>query len=246
MHQPLTIGRPRWFDSLPSTNGWLRDRILAGNPVQSGTLIAARTQTAGRGRGERSWISGEGDIACSLFLVSRRPTSEWPSLSMACSLAVAEALGEFGLAGAVKWPNDVLVNEKKICGILAEIASVAGKLSGIILGIGLNVNMTAEACAAVGKPATSMALESGAIHEPGVALDVLARYLESLVNRWEAGGFPAIRDEWKSRAHRLGREIRVEGPDACREGIFHDVGRSGELILARNGVLTTILLGEVE
>src|SRR5690606_34942605 len=121
MHEMVSAAGARWFNSLPSTNAWLRDRIVAGEALAPGAVVAARQQTAGRGRKERAWETGHGNLACSLYVVSGRPAAELPTLPMACALAVGQHLERLGIPAGLKWPNDVLVGTKKICGILSEV-----------------------------------------------------------------------------------------------------------------------------
>ena len=246
MNAPLRILPPRWFHTLASTNLWLREQLVAGHAIEPGATVAARTQSAGRGRNERTWQSGQGNLAWSIYIVSRRPLPELPSLPMVCALAVAGTLERFGIQAHVKWPNDVPVDGKKICGILSEIVGISDGMADVIVGIGINVTMTAAECDRIGRPATSIRLETGAAVESKALIEALIPALEHWVNRWERDGFAPIRPEWKTHAYRLGEEIRIENAGERRTGVFHDIGDAGEMVLARNGALERVYLGDVE
>jgi len=127
----------QWYARLPSTNTFLKERLAVESKLPSGTVVAAREQTQGRGRREREWLSSSGEnLTFSLLLRGKYAPRHLPSASMAAAVAIAELLEAEGLQPSLKWPNDVLVGGKKICGILSE-----GISGGVIIGIGLNVNM---------------------------------------------------------------------------------------------------------
>ena len=125
------------------------------------------------------------------------------SLPQAAALGVVAYLEENGLAAQTKWPNDVLVDGRKICGILAE------PCNGVVLGIGLNVNMDADEAAAIGQPATSLRIETGTERDIVRALDELLAHLQVWIGRWEKGGFAALSVAWESHCANLGQYVAV-------------------------------------
>jgi len=229
----------QWFERLPSTNTFLKERLALEPELPSGTVAAARAQTQGRGRREREWLSAANEnLTFSLFL--RTVSEPWkiPSAAMAAAVAVAELLEGEGVAATLKWPNDVLVDGKKICGILSE-----GVSGGVIIGIGLNVNM--ENAGHVDQPATSLLIETGERRSVDERLETLLPILSARLGDWEQGGFSKVRKKWESNVPNLGKTVTVRDGDAVRTGVLHGFGDDGELLLDENGALSAIWAGDL-
>lgn len=209
-----------WYDELDSTNTFLRERARADDSLGEGTVIAAREQLAGRGRGARTWAAARGEnLTFSILLRPDADAVKRASLSMAAALAVADVLAECGVVATLKWPNDVLVAGRKICGILVE--SVAE--GPVVIGIGLNVNMKAETAARIEQPATSLGIEAGRGFELEPVLDSLLAYFSARCEAWRDGGFAALRADWDVRA-------QPPGTEASR-GVIAGYGEHGELLV---------------
>jgi BirA family transcriptional regulator, biotin operon repressor / biotin---[acetyl-CoA-carboxylase] ligase len=214
-----------WKDRLASTNTTLGELAEKTPGLSSGTVIAAREQTRGRGRFDRLWLSGKNEnLTFSLFLRVGPDSDRLPSVSMAAAVAAADLLESEGIQAALKWPNDVLVNGKKICGILSE--SVSG---GIIIGVGLNVNL--DTTTHIDQPATSMRIETGKPFDCEQLLPVFLEKLTPHLAAWEHQGFLGIRANWESRASNLGKPIRLRDGENDREGVLAGFGEDGELLL---------------
>jgi len=234
----MELHTPEWVDRVTSTNTVLLERLGAGERLASGTVLAAREQTGGRGRGQHLWRSEPGrDLACSLVLAAPDDPLRLPSLALAVALGVAATVEEFGVRARTKWPNDVLVERRKIAGILPELApapvpAVAGAGTGaVVVGIGLNVNMSRAEAAAIDQPATSMLAETG---RPAPVPEVLGRLLRALSPRltaWQAGGFGALSPEWNRRCVGLGGAVEVVDGAARHRGILAGFGGGGQLLL---------------
>ena len=224
---------PEWLETVPSTNALLRERLGRGEALPSGYVLAARAQTAGRGRFQRRWVTVAGrDLAFSCVIRTAAPPNRLPSLPMAMALGVAAALGRYGLAATTKWPNDVLVDGRKLGGMLAELApAVGGEGVAAVVGVGLNVNMTGAEAAAIDRPATSMFIETGRRFPPAEVLPVVLEAAAERIGRWAQGGFPALRDEWETRCDLRGKRIVVSEPPRRLEGIADGFGDDGELLL---------------
>ena len=234
-----------WHDRLESTNTYIRDCFFEHNSAKSGLIAAAREQTSGRGRQNRQWLSAPKTNLCfSLFLETEVPLIETPSLSMAIALAVTELLGSREIHAAPKWPNDVLVGTRKICGILSEHVEQKGR-QGHIIGIGLNVNMTQEQAAVIDRPATSILIESGMTCDPDGILKELLPYMEFWIDRWEGGGFAAIRDTWTSQAGPIGKLLSVHDGVIRKNGRLVGFGEHGELLIETEAGCETIWSGDV-
>lgn len=214
-----------WHERVTSTNTCLRERAERTPGLPSGTVLAAREQTGGRGRFDRVWLSGKNEnLTFSIYFRTESAPRRLPAASMAAALAVADLLAEAGIQPTLKWPNDVLVNGKKICGILSE--TVQG---GIIIGIGLNVNM--ESTGHIDQPATSMLIESGTRRDREQLLPLLLEKMAPHLAAWATLGFAGIRKNWEARIPNLGQLVRVRDGVILREGLLAGFGEDGELLL---------------
>jgi len=208
-----------------------------------GTVVIAGEQTAGKGRLGRVWLSPEGSLALSIILY---PSLAYlPSLIMLAALAVVHSIEAVtGLKAQVKWPNDVLVNGRKVCGILIESDVQGDAVVYAIIGIGVNVNLRLSDFPEISSLATSLSDELG---RDVSLLNLIRRLLvevEGLYLALLAGG--SIYEEWRDSLVTLGRKVRAEsGKNKC-EGIAESVARDGSLLLRQaNGSLTKIVAGDV-
>ncbi len=223
---------PEWLDSVDSTNKTLRRRIEAGEALPSGYVLAAREQTAGKGRLDHGWVSRAGDLFFSFVLHVDKTDLQTLSLPMAVAIGIAKKLAPLGLAAATSWPNDVLVGGKKIGGVLAERASLPGGAGKpCIVGVGLNVNMPQGQADAIEQPATSLLIETGASRTPGAVLDELLPELAEWIRLWELGGFACIAASYAGLCGDLGRELTIQDLNARFSGKVVGFGEHGELLL---------------
>ncbi|MBM3554954.1 MAG: biotin--[acetyl-CoA-carboxylase] ligase [Alphaproteobacteria bacterium] len=220
-------------DEVASTNDVARERAIAG--AGEGVAIRARRQAAGRGTRGRGWTSPEGNLYLSVIL---RPACA-PIVAGQLSFVVALAVGDAAracLPGQVdirnKWPNDVLVNGRKISGILLE-ASGGGEVAWVVAGIGINVGHHPPV-EATRWPATSIVAEGGA-DDIDAVVDALDRALGLWYRRWRAEGFGPIRAAWLARAHALGQDIDFVLGEERLMGRFETLDESGALWLALPG-----------
>ena len=165
--------------------------------------------------------------------------------TMLCSLAVVEAVGEVtGLLARLKWPNDILLNSKKLGGILTELGATKKRLDYVIVGIGLNVNVSVDSLPELMAPATSLLDELGT---PASRLDLLVAILEAIdeeYTRLREGWSPHT--DWKEHLVTLGERVRVTTSDGVVEGVAEDVDRDGALLVrAATGELVSFLAGDV-
>ena len=186
-----------------STNETARE--LARGGAEDGTLVWALEQTKGRGRQGRDWASPPGNLYCSLVLRPECPVARASELSFLAALAVGGMLG--GLVPPLtdlryKWPNDVLLNDRKVSGILLESAAAAnGALDFLVLGVGVNVVSSPRDAAF---PASSMREEGGDPVEVADVLESFAKHFMAWTDRWLDEGFAPVREAWLKRAWRLG------------------------------------------
>lgn len=236
IRSPLTLATPLntafvgsrviVYEEVTSTND--RALTLGGD----GLVVAADMQTAGRGRHGRSWHSEPG-MGLWFSIVFERPQA---GLSFAAPLAVRDVLKTWGHA-VVKWPNDVLLNGRKVCGILVE-----NRRGRTALGIGINVHHTEEDFPPdLREKATSVELASGSRCDRSILFrDVLTR-LDERVLALRAGHVAQIHAEWTNACGIVGRRIRYAG----REGVVRAIAQDGALVMETPGGQERILLGEI-
>jgi BirA family biotin operon repressor/biotin-[acetyl-CoA-carboxylase] ligase len=227
----------RRYPELDSTNE--EARRLAALGERGPLWITAGRQTAGRGRRGRAWESLSGNLAATLLLTSARPEAEWPQLSFAAAIAAADMVAGFAPRAhiAVKWPNDVLADGKKLAGILLERAG-----DRLVIGIGANL---AHFPQGTEFPATSLAALGVTPPDSDVALAALAGHLAKWYEVWRAQGFAPLRDAWLARAAGLGTRIRARLPDEERKGVFEGIDASGALLLNEGTRTRAISAGDV-
>jgi len=229
-----------YYPTLASTMEVARQEAQLG--AVEGAVVIADEQTAGRGRIKRVWLSPKGSIALSIILYPS--VVNLPSLIMLASLAVVHSIEAVtGLRSQIKWPNDVLVNDRKVCGILIESSVRGNTVDYAIIGIGVNVNLRLSDFPEILSTATSLSDELGG----GVSrLRVIRRLLvevERLYLALQAGG--SIYEEWRDSLVTLGRKIRVKSGKTVYEGVAESVARDGSLLLRHsNGNLSKIVAGD--
>ena len=218
---------------------------LAAAGAPEGTVVTASHQTAGRGRRGRLWLDGEGEsLLMSVILRPPVPPGQAPQLSLVGAVAIVDALRAIrGLRAAIRWPNDVMVNERKICGMLPEAAtSGPGALGHVILGIGLNVNQSTfpESLKSL---ATSVRLETGRVSDLGEVREAVLAALDHWYARFLAAGVDGLREAWLARSQSIGR--RTKAGDG-RTGVAVDLGDDGALVVrTESGETLRILAGDV-
>ncbi|MBM3570284.1 MAG: biotin--[acetyl-CoA-carboxylase] ligase [Alphaproteobacteria bacterium] len=221
--------RPHFHRQIDSTNS--EARRLAATDAAEGALVVAEEQTAGRGSRGRSWSSPAGNLYLSLLLRPDCAPAAAGQLSFVAALALADAVEAWlpqGPRPRLKWPNDVLVDGRKLAGILLESAMHAGRVDWVAVGIGVNLASHPEGAT---WPATSLAA-LGARIEPAAALATLARALEARYRQWRAEGFAPIRADWLARTLGQGETVTVALGREQVTGRFDDVDGEGALVLA--------------
>jgi len=223
------------LDSVGSTMDEAR-RLAEQEQAEDGTLVWAREQTGGRGRLGRAWTSPRGNLYLSLVARPNCAPAEAAQLGFAAALALGEAIGAVSPPVEVtfKWPNDVLLHERKVAGILLESRSSAtGGLDWLILGCGVNL---AHFPKDTPYPATSMHYEGvPSSVGPEELLEAFGRHFLSWASRWLDDGFAPLRKVWLRHAARLGEEIEVRLPRETLRGTFRDLDEQGYLLLELDG-----------
>jgi BirA family biotin operon repressor/biotin-[acetyl-CoA-carboxylase] ligase len=236
------VGRQlHYYNRLDTTMKTAKELAKKGNA--EGTVIIADTQTAGRGRLGRTWISPEGSLAISLIL--KPPLEDLPQLVMIVSLAMVRTIKKVtGLQAKIKWPNDVLIKGKKVCGILIETEVKGGKVNFAIIGIGINVNFDPLVYPEIADIATSLSHELGTEVSKAVLVSTLLPELEQLYLEAQSGA--PVYKEWQKNMVMLGNWIQVKTGEAIEQGKAENVTKNGSLILRHSdGSLAEIVAGDV-
>ena len=235
------------YDMIDSTNQEARRLLLQGSG--QGTVIVAETQTAGRGRRGHTWESRKGKgIWFSFILEPRVGLQETSQYSFVMALAVAAGIQEAtGLQAQLKWPNDVLVQGKKVYGILLELVAELSQVQQLIVGIGMNANQTQEEFAPeVQSKAISLAMVLGHPVQRTEVLCAVLRYVETYCRLLEEKGFAAIKEQWMKCSCMMGKKIQVlRNGEIALTGTAVDLDDMGALIVSTAQGQFCVTAGEV-
>jgi BirA family biotin operon repressor/biotin-[acetyl-CoA-carboxylase] ligase len=243
MHFRPTLLR---FDSLASTNTEAARQAARG--ALEGLCVVAREQTAGRGRLGRGWLSPAGaGLYFSIVLRPRLEAGAWPLISLMAALAARDALATVCEINVdIKWPNDILARERKLCGILAEtVETQTGR--GVVVGIGINLNDEAFP-PELRDVATSVKALTGTEPDAERLLHLLVRALQERYATLQAtGGIERTLDEWSARSsYAVGKRVRVRLSDETLEGITRGLERDGALrVETEAGEINIVRAGDV-
>lgn len=235
-----------WYDTIESTQ--VRARAWARDGAPEGATVIAETQTAGRGRLGRQWHSPPGvNLYCSIILRPTLPPTRVPQLALVAGLAVADAAhATTGLAVRIKWPNDVVIGDRKLAGILLEMEAEMDRVDFVVAGIGVNVNLPADAFPDdLRARATSLSSALGAPVDRAVFTARLLADLEARYRAFLMHGFGGLRAEWEARASLTERTVTVAGPDGALTGRVVGVDDDGALRLDVQGRTERVVAGEV-
>jgi BirA family biotin operon repressor/biotin-[acetyl-CoA-carboxylase] ligase len=236
------VGRHlHYYQQLPTTMETARE--LAKKGAAEGSVVIAGRQTTGRGRLARTWLSPEGSLAMSVIL--KPALNKLPQLVMIASLAVVRAIKQVaGLDTHIKWPNDIMLKGKKVCGILIENEVKGGRVNFAIIGIGINVNLNPLDFPEIADIAASLSHEAGQKISNAELTSTLLFELERLYLESQAGA--AIYKEWQENMETLGKRIKVNTGKTVEQGKAETVTENGNLILRHDdGSLTEIVAGDV-
>ena len=227
-----------------STNLWIKR--LAKEGASEGTLALAEFQSAGRGRLGRSWEVPEGtSVMMSILLRPKFEPQYAPMLTLVMGMAVAKAVKKLSFDVSIKWPNDVVVSHKKICGILTEMGVRDGKIDYAVIGVGINVNIR-EFPEEMADKATSLYLESGKEFDrsqiPGLVMEAFEEYYEKFAATCDLSG---LKEEYESILANYNQPVRVLAKEPY-EGVARGITDGGELLVEKtDGTIVAVSAGEV-
>ena len=241
------IGRViHYRESLPSTNE--HAQRLAQEGASHGEVVIAEQQTAGRGRRGRNWISPAGvNLYFSVILRPELSPQRAPELTLTTAVALAETLREAGAAAAIKWPNDLLVEGRKIAGILAEMTAEAENLSFVVMGVGVNLNLRAsDFPPELASTATSLMEARGQRVPRALFTAALWTRLERWMDVHQESGFAPVRDAWRALSSTLGQDVLVRTETREFRGLAEDIDQTGALLVRTPDGIERIVAGDLE
>ncbi len=242
------VGRQiHYFATTDSTN--LQAMHLGETGAADGAVVIADGQSAGKGRLGRHWVSPAGvNLYTSVLLRPPIELHRAPQLTFVSALASVRAIRDFcGLPACVKWPNDILIDGRKVAGLLNEMSAESERIHFVVLGIGVNVNMSAEQFPGdLRYPATSLRLEAGRNWSRAAFARLLYTYLDRYYRQFLVQGFAAIARQWEEFCPWQGRAIEVDRGSDRISGIFSGIDENGALLLATpEGNTVKIYSGDV-
>lgn len=239
---PITIDHTA---SLPSTQ--TKAMRLAAEGAPAGTAVTADEQTGGRGRLGRPWSTPFGTaLAISVIFRPEMDMREAPTATLTAAAAAAEALEELGFTPQIKWPNDILLNGKKVCGILTEMQGEEDRVSSLVMGIGINVN-TREFPEALQDIATSLAIVRGSsVSREEAAFRLLSR-LHERMEQFQHEGFQAVRPVWEKHALSHPKPVTVVQNRRKLKGMMKGIKADGTLLIeTEDGEVHSIVSGDID
>lgn len=207
---------------------------------KSGSIILAETQKEGRGRLSRGWASPPGGIWMSLVLRPYIPLSRVYRINMAASVSICRAVCQLGLEAGIKWPNDILIREQKLCGILTELGAQVDRLDYAVVGVGLNANNDTAAFPGQWR-STSLAARLGRSIDRCALIAAILNEMEQALDDMESH---ELYEEWCSRSLTLGKRVRISSAEGELIGQVLDLDQDGALILEQGGDRRRILAGD--
>jgi len=235
------------LEEVDSTSQYLLRQLAAGTRTEGQTCVA-EVQNGGRGRRGRGWVASPyRNILLSLAWGFDAGPPFAAGLSLAAGVAVVRALRDIGVTeAALKWPNDILVRERKLAGLLADVRGEAGGPVQVVLGIGLNVQIEPPEAQAIDQPWIDLRAILGTAVDRNRLVALILRHVRSVLDEFGRRGLPAFRDEWLRYHVYNDRRVRVRQGEQWHEGVIQDIDASGALVLRdTHGALQTFHSGEV-
>jgi BirA family biotin operon repressor/biotin-[acetyl-CoA-carboxylase] ligase len=243
------LGRTiHFYDKVESTN--LLAVELAQRDAPEGVVVLADQQLSGRGRGSRSWHSPPGvGIYCSVILRPQVEPEKGQLITLMAGVSIVKAIElQTGLSPRVKWPNDVLINDKKVAGILLEAKVSGARIGYAVIGFGINANNgRGDLPEDIRVNASSLRMELKKPVDRGALVIEIFSELEKLYHSFQRGGFPVILEQWRHCSSTLGQRVRIWRKDKAIEGLAFDLTENGSLLVRlEEGKQIVFHAGDVE
>jgi BirA family biotin operon repressor/biotin-[acetyl-CoA-carboxylase] ligase len=233
------------FKKVESTNDVAKN--LAEEGAEEGTIVIAEQQTRGKARHGKPWLSPEGGVWMTMVLHPQVAPSKAPLLTLVTGVAVAKTIDDaFQIDIGIKWPNDILIGDRKVCGILTEAKSDSGKLEYVVVGIGIDLNVDVDKFPAdLRTGATSLKNEMDKELEGAILVQKFLKIFEELYEDFKNDKFPEILSEWRKMSKTIGKNVEVRKTGRIVRGEAVGINKDGKLILElEDGTLRKIMAGE--
>lgn len=234
-----------YFKEVDSTNDVAKE--LAAEDAKEGTVVIAETQRRGKGRLGKRWISPPGGVWMSLILKPKILPVHAPRLTLVTGIAAAKTIkNECELDVGIKWPNDILIDEKKACGILTEVSAKGDKINHIVVGVGIDANVDVDLFPAeLREGATSLKRELGRDIPRAKLVQRFLENFENVYDEFKEAKFPDLLREWRRFSKTIGSYVKVKTKGGVIEGEAVGINRDGALIIELDdGSLKKIIGGE--
>ncbi|WP_407393528.1 biotin--[acetyl-CoA-carboxylase] ligase [Methanobrevibacter sp.] len=234
------------YNEVSSTNTVAK--FLSMNEIDNGTVIISEKQTNARGRSGKAWESPLGGVWLSIILNPNVDHSKLPLITLATGVAVAKTLEKLGVENPeIKWPNDIMINGKKVCGILTEAVAKFNTIENVIIGVGIDANLNVEDFPEelqVGT--TTLKEELGRTGNENLLIKTFLEEFEIISELFNQGGYEEILKEWRKRSYTIGKIVEVRTPfNKYYDGYVVGIGKEGALIVEKiDGTLEKVISGE--
>ena len=234
------------FHEVSSTNTVAR--FLSINGIEDGTVIISEKQTEARGRSGKAWESPLGGVWLSIVLNPHVDHSKLPLITLATGVAVAKTLEKIGIEEPeIKWPNDIMINGKKVCGILTEAITKFNTIENIIIGVGIDANLdNATFPEELKEGTTTLSKELGRKGDENLLIKIFLEEFEKISELFDHEGFEEILKEWRKRSYSIGKIVEVRDSfNKNYDGYVVGIGKEGALIVEKiDGTLEKVISGE--
>lgn len=234
------------FNEVSSTNTVAK--FLAMNGAESGSVIISEKQTAARGRSGKAWASPIGGVWLSMIVKPNVDYSKLPLITIATGVAVAKAIERTGIKTAeIKWPNDIMIHDKKVCGILTEAVTKFNTIESVIIGVGIDANIDiSDFPEELQDGTTTIAEELGRKEDENVLIRLFLEEFEKISKEFTEENYESILKDWRKRSYSVGKIVEVREPfNKNYDAYVVGIGREGALIVEKiDGTLEKVISGE--
>ncbi len=235
-----------YLDKIDSTNSYAMRKIV---DLPDKQVIVADMQTTGRGRLERKWLSSIKDNVYMSIVLKPSPfiNNDLPlhNITQYMSVIICRVLKEHGIFAEIKWPNDVLVEGKKIAGILSETSIQGQTLKGIVIGVGININSSEEDLELIDQPATSLNILLNSTIDKNSFINKVVEEFFKNYDEFLVKGFVSIKKEYVERSSFIGKNIQINAPRSTDTGVAKDINDDGSLLMETEEEERTVTIGDL-
>lgn len=223
-------------------------KFLSMNNVENGTVVISEKQTKAKGRSGKSWESPLGGVWLSIILKPNVEQSKFPLITLATGVAVAKTLEKIGVENPeIKWPNDIMINGKKVCGILTEAVAKFNTVENVIIGVGIDANLdVSQLPKELQSGTTTLKDELKREGNENLLIKIFLQEFEKISELFNHEGYETILKEWRKRSYSIGKIVEVREPfNTYYDGYVVGIGKEGALIVEKiDGTLKKVISGE--